>query len=81
MLRLAMSPTGKQLASAGSDLSVKLWQWPGVKEERVLEKQSDWPSAGCLLAERKRSVVARQDGTVSIYDPPADRRSGTWCRV
>jgi WD40 repeat protein len=68
VLRLVMNPQGKQLASAGSDFLVKLWQWPTLNEERVLEKQSDWPSGMAFSPDGKDLLVARQDGSASIYD-------------
>jgi WD40 repeat protein len=69
VLRLAMNPTGQQLASAGSDLLVKIWQWPSLREERVLERQSDWPSGLVFSPNGQDLLVARQDGSAVIYDP------------
>lgn len=68
ILRLVLSPDGTSLASSADDGTVKLWEWPGLKEKRSLEAQPDVPSALAFLSEGKSLAVGRLDGKVVLYD-------------
>ena len=68
ILKLALNKAGDLLASAATDHTVKLWKLPAVEEIRVLEKQSDWPSAILFSPDAKQLLVTRQNGTASVYD-------------
>lgn len=68
ILRLAWSADGKTIASSAEDRTVKLWNAPDVTPRRVLELQSDWPTALAFALGTKALAVGRLDGTFEIYD-------------
>lgn len=74
ILRLVFSGNGKKLLSSADDRTVKLWSFPEMKEDLLLEKQSDWPPALAFGAGDKQIIVGRLDGTVGIYDASSGKR-------
>ena len=72
-IRVAFSPDGKVLATAGWDHAVGLWEMPSGKEIRKLEGHTDnvWPVVfspdGTTLA------TAGRDGTIRLWDWKAGR--------
>jgi WD40 repeat protein len=68
ILRLAWSADGKTIVSSADDRTVKLWNAPAITPRRVLDVQSDWPTALAFALDAKSVVVGRLDGTFEIYD-------------
>jgi WD40 repeat protein len=68
ILRLAWSADGKSILSSADDRTVKLWNAPAVTPLKVLEVQSDWPTALAFALDGKALVVGRLDGSFEIYD-------------
>ncbi|MGI8602457.1 MAG: c-type cytochrome domain-containing protein [Verrucomicrobiales bacterium] len=87
ILAIALSPDGRQLATAGSDGSVKLWGVADGKLLRELEKQPDWPQSLAFII-GNGIVVGRSDGNLGVFNaetgavlkPPAPvaRRIEPW---
>jgi WD40 repeat protein len=67
ILNLTFSDNGKLLLSSADDRTVKLWDAQEMKEQMLLEKQPDWPSAVAFIGEEK-VVVGRLDGSMAVYD-------------
>jgi len=67
ILKLAWSADGKTLLSSADDRTVKLWNAPEMSPKRVLETQSDWPTA-LAFAQDGKVAVGRLDGSFQIYD-------------
>ncbi|MBV8882136.1 MAG: hypothetical protein JO332_19420 [Planctomycetaceae bacterium] len=68
LLKLAWSADGKTILSSADDRTVKLWNAPDMSPKRVLELQSDWPTALAFALVGKRVAVGRLDGGFQLYD-------------
>ncbi len=77
ILRLAWSPSGDMLVSAGADRVIKFLRLPNLEEARVIDKQSDWINGLAFSPDGRSLAAARFDGSLSVYDvsnlisPPA----------
>ncbi|MGZ4965258.1 MAG: WD40 repeat domain-containing protein, partial [Limisphaerales bacterium] len=67
ILHLAFSADGQTLASTADDRSVKIWNFNGMRERVLLEKQPDWAPALDFLSSDK-IALGRLDGSVAFYD-------------
>ncbi len=68
ILRLVMSEDGKTMLSTAEDRTVKIWATDPLKEQLLLEKQSDWPAGILFLPGKKAIVVGCLDGNVGVYE-------------
>jgi WD40 repeat protein len=68
VLRLAVSPNCKWLATSGDDRAVKLWDATDLHQLLALPMQPDWPSALAFVGAGKTLAVGRLDGSVAFYD-------------
>lgn len=68
ILKIAWSADGKTLLSSADDRTVKLWNAPDMSPKRVLETQTDWPTALAFALDGKLVAVGRLDGSFQLYD-------------
>jgi WD40 repeat protein len=73
VLRLAYSPDGSTLVSAGADRVVKVWDARTLREKQMLDSQPDWVMALALSADGKWLAAGRYDGTLGLYALDGDR--------
>jgi len=71
VLRLAYSPDGATLASAGADRAIKVWDARTLRETHRFEAQPDWIMGLALSADGKWLAAGRYDGTLGLYALPA----------
>jgi WD40 repeat protein len=67
VLRLAYSPDGSTLVSAGADRVVKVWDARTLREKQMFDAQPDWVMALALSADGKWLAAGRYDGTLGLY--------------
>jgi hypothetical protein len=67
VLRLAYSPDGSTLVSAGADRVVKVWDARTLREKQMIDAQPDWVMALALSADGKWLAAGRYDGTLGLY--------------
>jgi len=67
VLRLAYSPDGSTLVSAGADRVIKVWDARTLRETRLFEAQPDWIMGLALSADGKWLAAGRYDGTLGLY--------------
>jgi WD40 repeat protein len=67
VLRLAYSPGGETLVSAGADRIIKVWDARTLRELQRFEAQPDWIMGLALSADGRWLAAGRYDGTVGLY--------------
>lgn len=67
ILRLAFSGDGRLVASSGDDGTVKIHEFPGVKQRVNIAEQPDWPTGLAFLADDRSLAVGRADGSLAYY--------------
>jgi WD40 repeat protein len=67
VLRLAYSPDGSRLVSAGADRVIKVWDARTLRETQRLEAQPDWVMGLALSADGRWLASGRYDGTLGLY--------------
>jgi hypothetical protein len=67
VLRLAYSPDGSLLVSAGADGVIKVWDAGVLRERRALGGQPDWVMGLALSPDGKWIAAGRYDGTLGVY--------------
>ena len=73
VLRVAYSPDGATLVSAGADRVVKVWDARTLREKQMFDAQPDWVMALALSADGKWIAAGRYDGTLGLYALDGDR--------
>ena len=68
ILRLTLSDDGKSLLSSAEDRTVKVWATDPLKEQLVLDTQSDWPAGLLFIPTKKAIAVGCLDGSIGLYD-------------
>ena len=83
VLRLAYSPDGATLASAGADRVIKVWDAATLREKQAFEPQPDWVMGLALSADGKWLAAGRYDGTLGLYALARRRRreNSSSCRL
>jgi WD40 repeat protein len=67
VLRVAYSPDGSLLVSAGADGVIKVWDAMTLREKHALGGQPDWVMGLALSPDGKWLAAGRYDGTVGVY--------------
>jgi WD40 repeat protein len=67
ILRLVFSADGQTLLSTADDRTVKIWNFDGMRERVLLEKQPDWAPALDFVGTGE-IAIGRLDGSVGFYD-------------
>jgi WD40 repeat protein len=62
------SPDGSQLAAAGADGSVRLFEMPEGVERLKINNHADWVTAICFSPDGKRISTASRDKTAKVFD-------------
>ena len=75
VLRLAYSPDGSTLVSAGADRVIKVWDAATLQEKALLDPQPDWVMGLALSGDGRCLAAGRYDGSFGLYDL-ANGRSG-----
>ena len=65
---VAFSPSGRMLATAGSDETVKLWDVATARVLRVLQAHGDAVLWAAFSPDGKRLATASADETVKVWD-------------
>lgn len=68
VLRLAYSPDGSMLVSAGADGVIKIWDAGTLREKHALGGQPDWVMGLALSPDGKWLAAGRYDGTLGVYE-------------
>jgi WD40 repeat protein len=67
ILRLVFSADGQTLVSTADDRTAKIWNFNGMRERVMLEKQPDWAPALDFVSANE-IALGRLDGTIGFYD-------------
>jgi hypothetical protein len=67
ILHLVFSADGDTLVSTADDRTVKIWNFNGMRERVLLDKQPDWAPALDFISSHK-IALGRLDGSVAFYD-------------
>jgi WD40 repeat protein len=70
---VALSPTGKLLASGGDDKTLRLWDLTSGKEIRALGSHAQRIRCVCFSRDGKLAASASDDGTVRIWNVAAGK--------
>ena len=72
---LTIDPSGKLLATASADRTVKVWSLPGLEPLQTIGNQADVVSALVFSTNGQALHVGRMDGSVEKIDLRLDKRS------
>lgn len=67
-LAIALSPNEQQLAVAGADNVVRIYDASTGKQERILKDHSDWVMSVAWSADGTRLATASRDKTCKVFD-------------
>ena len=82
VLGLAFSPGGKWIAWAGSDATVRVWDWRARREVAVFRGHGDRVTTVAFDPEGGQIASGSGDGTVRIWNlPRADAKPGDGRKV
>ena len=70
---MAFHPSGKLLASASKDHTVRLWDPASGQVAKVLEGHSTWAQGLVFLAQSTRLASVGADQTVRVWDLAAPK--------
>lgn len=65
---LAFIGDGHQLATAGTESVIRLWDIPSGAELGILRGHEDWVTSLCVTADRKNLISGSWDGTIRVWD-------------
>jgi WD40 repeat protein len=77
LARLAFSPDGMRLASAGKDWPILLWDLASQRVTAALNGHTGSVNAIAFSGDGKQMISGSDDGTVRLWDPIAAREQGT----
>ncbi|MCA9231451.1 MAG: hypothetical protein KDA57_12420 [Planctomycetales bacterium] len=75
---VAFRPDGKQLAAAGSDGSVRIFDAATGDELLKIDNHADWVNDICYSADGKRLATASRDKTAKVFDPETGELIATY---
>lgn len=73
---VAFAPDGRQVAAAGADGVVRIWDVPTKTEARGLRGHPDWATAIAFAPDGRRLVAAGADGSVRVFELAPQEGSG-----
>src|SRR5262245_47449297 len=75
---LAISPDGKQIATAGEDRAVRLWHPESRKELRALTGHQQRVASVAFSPDGKRLASGGYDGTIRLWDVETGKEIRSW---
>src|SRR5262249_53700226 len=78
VLRIAIAPDGKTMASVGQDRTIRLWEMASGKEIRVIQAHEDTVRAGAFSPNGKTLATGSRDRTIRLWETATGKQIRIW---